>query len=307
MKNNKHVEEILNEQLPAYFRPVIEFQEIIKAYGFALEQLENAYINVQDNLYIVSCDGQTLSWYETLLGITKSRGLSLEERRAVVLMQYGMRSRYTLVALKELLAGAVGEENYSVECRHGKYQLVIKIIGQDIYLVKELYNMVFRMNPAHIMLVLYAEYREVTKVEVKPSLSITFIMAFYPLFNLPKLQLNARWKLNGKKKLSSYDSSGKTDLYPVEMEIQVPVHEAPGEAAQIHFLLGAQEQTESGQEMEVLTLAACQGKVKEEFTLQTTAKTQVKAGNATLYNAHRLDGKRKLNGSLKLNGGVYEL
>lgn len=153
------------------------------------------------------------------------------------------------------------------------------------------------------------EFEFFTTQEVKIAFNnqICFIMAFYPLFNQPKLQMNARWKLNGKKKLSGYDGTGRIDLYPVEMGFEVPVRETPGEAVQFSFLSEAMEQAESGQEVEVKVFAACCGESKEEFIMQAAAMAEVMAGNETLYNAHKLDGKRKLNRNRKLNGGLYQL
>lgn len=307
MDKNKHVVEILTNQLPTYFRPVIEFQEIMKAHGCALEELRKTMMHMINNFYIISCDGQTLSGYEALLGITKTNGLSIEERRAVVLAQYSMRFLYTLPALKEMLSLAVGAKHYSVTCLYSKYQLIVKIMEQDLSLVKETYNMVSLIKPAHIELVLFAEYQGAAKVKVRPEATITFTMAFYPLFNLPKLRLNRTWKLDGSKKLNGFDGSGRIDLYPVGMEFQVPVREEVKEAARLTIFTKAAEQVASSQDVEIRTFATCQGEVKEGLTVQTSAKAETKAGNATLYNAHKLDGKRKLNGSLKLNGGFYEL
>lgn len=307
MDKNEHVVEILTNQLPTYFRPIIEFQEIMKAHGCALEELKKAVAHMINNFYIISCDGQTLSGYEALLGITKTNGLSIEERRAVVLAQYSMRFLYTLPALKEMLSLAVGAKHYSVTCLYGKYQLIVKIMEQELSLVKETYNMVSLIKPAHIELVLFAEYQGAAKVKVRPEAAITFTIAFYPLFNLPKLLLNRTWKLDGSKKLSGYDGEGRIDLYPVGMKFEVPVWEEVKEAAQFSFLSQAAEQAESSQDMKVLTSVACKKEIKKEFTMLTSAAAEVKAGNETLYNAHKLDGKRKLNGSMKLNGGFYEL
>ncbi len=306
-KRDECVVEILTNQLPTYFRPIIEFQEIMKVHGYALEELRKAAVRMSDNFYIISCDGQTLTRYEALLGITKTSGLSLEERRAVVLAQYSMYFLYTLPALKEMLFLSVGANHYSVTCLYDKYQLIAKIIDKDLQIVKETYAMISLIKPAHIELLLFAEHQEEAKLEVGQAVTITFIMSFYPLFNLPKLRLNGKWKLNGKKKLSGYDGTGRIDLYPVGMEFKVPVREEVREAARLTIFTKAAEQVVSSQDVEIRTSATCQGEVKEEFTVQASAKAEMKAGNATLYNGYRLDGKLKLNGNLKLNGGHYQL
>jgi len=97
---NKRASEVLWDQLPVYFRPVMEFQEIVKAHSHGVDQVNAWMIRMRDNFYIGRCDEQTLIYYEELLGINRNRSLSLEERRSVVLMRYNRRSLYTLPMLK---------------------------------------------------------------------------------------------------------------------------------------------------------------------------------------------------------------
>ena len=187
------------------------------------------------------------------------------------------------------------------------YQLKICILNQDFRKAKSIDSMIRPLLPCNMLLLFCEEYRGAVKQEIGSPLSITFITVFYPLFNLPKLYLNQRWKLNGKKRLNGYDGSGRIDLYPVGMEFEVPVREKLKEAEQFTFLVEVMEQKESGQEVEVKTFTAYCGEIEEEITMQTATRAEVKAGNETLYNVHRLDGERKLSGSLKLNGGFYQL
>lgn len=294
------MQEIIINYYPLVIRQIEEIRQIARAEDIEFAKLKALTAETASNMFISTANQEGISKFEQLFGIVPKAVQSLEERRAIVLFQANRR-KMSLSELYAMLSEHLGIQ-FDIDKNKMKLEATAGIDEGNIEILRTVIDEVLPLNTYFIL-----GYHSGCCADIKQRMSVTFIMAFYPLFNLPKLQLNARWKLNGKKKLNGYDGSGKTDLYPVEMEIQVPVHEVPGGAVQIHFLLGAQEQTESGQEMEVLTLAACQGKVKEEFTLQTTAKTQVKAGNATLYNAHKLDGKRKLNGSLKLNGGVCQL
>ena len=126
---NKRASEVLWDQLPVYFRPVMEFQEIVKAHSHGVDQVNAWMIRMRDNFYIGRCDEQTLIYYEELLGINRNRSLSLEERRSVVLMRYNRRSLYTLPMLKGMLEAAVGRDHYSVNCSYGNYQLTITLKG----------------------------------------------------------------------------------------------------------------------------------------------------------------------------------
>lgn len=252
---------------------------------------------------------QTATWglglWEEMLGITMETE-NIADRRSRVMMKLLTLQRITPISLERLIKNVAGA-NVDIIRNVAPYTFQVCVRNDSLNCDSALIWKIIEENKeAHMAY--YQGYNLVGgKVFVRQAEIITFTMAFYPLFNLPKLRLTSRWKLNGRKKLSGYDGSGRIDLYPVGMEFAVPVREAPREAAQLSFLLGVQEQAESGQEMEIKTFAVCMEDVKEEFTLQASARTEVKAGNATLYNAHRLDGKRKLNGSLKLNGGFYQL
>ena len=56
--------------MPEYFRPIIEFREILKAHGYSLDKLDETSEKVKDNNYIATCDEETIAYYEKLLGIT---------------------------------------------------------------------------------------------------------------------------------------------------------------------------------------------------------------------------------------------
>lgn len=309
--------------IPQQFLGKHNIEVLIRAFARQLQELQEVFDDLNTQLDIERAEGKNLDYVGTIVPLSRKEagelaGIGVTEpvisdERYRRFMQYKILRNTSECTYYDLVAGI--EMLWQYENIHyiedPKHPAMI-IFETPMLSLDEADPVEFHANlcirASGIGVMLRKIYGADFPVKIKgEAAAVTFIMAFYPLFNLPKLQLNARWKLNGKKKLNGYDSSGKTDLYPVEMEIQVPVHEVPGEAAQIGFLLGAQEQTESGQEMEVLILAAGKTDVKEEFALQTSAKTDIKAGNATLYNAHRLDGKRKLNGSRKLNGGIYEL
>ena len=77
----------LNDQLPRYFRAIIEFQEIMKAHGHGLGKLDGVMARLQANFYIPTCDEATIAYYERLLGIVCHVGDDLDFRRARVLQK----------------------------------------------------------------------------------------------------------------------------------------------------------------------------------------------------------------------------
>lgn len=250
---NEEVSRVLTKQLPEYFRPIIEFQEILKAHGYGIGQAEADAERVRDNLYLATCDGQTLSYYEQLLGLLGNRGFPLEERRILVMTKYGMRPLYTLPALKAMLETAVGAGNYSVECFYEKYRLTIKIIDQDLQRVKGVYDMAAEISPAHIELFLYAEYVGKCEMSLRTGAVVRFITGFYPRSNLPHLKLDRTWKLNGSRKLSGYNSRETVDLYPVSVGFRTAAKETPEAGVRVHLRASAGKREWIGSQAVVLT------------------------------------------------------
>ena len=60
----------LMEILPEYFRPILEFQEIMEAEGEAAEEVERTADRLSDNCFIQTCDEATRAYYERLLQIS---------------------------------------------------------------------------------------------------------------------------------------------------------------------------------------------------------------------------------------------
>lgn len=239
---DEQVTDVLNAQLPEYFRPVVEFQEILKACGYLLQQIETETARMQDNFYIASCDWRTIDYYEKLLGISGAKGLSLEERRSVVLMRYSMRPLYTLPMLKEMLGAAVGTDRYSVICLPEECLLTVILKEQVIGKVREIYDTVALLRPAHIQLLFKAEYVGESELTVKPAASVRFLASFYPRFNLTRLNLNGRWKLDGARKLGGYDSLETVELYPVSIRLPAAARGTPGEGTRLRLRASAGEE-----------------------------------------------------------------
>lgn len=75
----------LMEVLPSYFRPILEFQEIMKTEGKTAEEVKRNADRLSDNCFIQTCDEATLAYYERLLQISNI-GATLEERRRILLL-----------------------------------------------------------------------------------------------------------------------------------------------------------------------------------------------------------------------------
>lgn len=299
-------EKELMRQLPEYFRPILEFQELMKIHGAASDCFEGALQQVSDNCFIATCDERTLAYYEALMQIPDN-GKSLEERRQLVILQWGMQTLYTLPKLKELLASAVGTGNFSVLCDYNHYQVTIAISEQDTSMILGLFDTVFKMKPAHIVLVMRGRYSGKYLVPISYRNGVRFGAGLYPRYNLGYLKLDGKWKLDGTRKLNGYDSNTLLDFYPVRMQIAAAgAIEAEGKLAWVRITAAVGKPAESRQGITVGVEAEERMGTQEGIRCQGPAACLVRT-ESQMTKRRYLDGSRKLDGKWKLNGGTYVL
>lgn len=297
----------LMEVLPEYFRPVLEFQEIMKAHSYAMDNLEENVGCLLHNFFIQTCDEATLSYYERLLQIPYT-GADLEERRKILLLHWNMKSLYTLEKLKEFLEAAVGGENYEVDCIYQEYCVRIWISEQNAVILRNLYDTIFRMIPAHIVLELYGRYLGKYEVPIEYENQITFQTEFYPRYNLGYLYLDSLWKLDGTRKLNEYDSDDYLDFYPVGIQIQTDSSVCADAELEV---IGLKNDVSVGVECaggvtQVNTAVRIQAEAEEQVSFGSAAALTI-GSESSMINERYLDGKWKLDGSRKLDGGRYLL
>lgn len=211
----------LMKVLPDYFREVKDFSAIMETEAQELEKAEDAIARIHANNFILTADPQTLSCYERLLKIRYISG-DAEERKKNILLQWKLLVPYTLPKLKEVLAETVGEENIFVDCRYDTYQTEIQILEQDIIMLRNLFDTVFKMMPAHIELIFSARYRNHFPIPIQYNIdAVCFRGEFFPRYNLAYLRLDGGWKLDGTRRLNGYDSSGSLDFYPAKLRISL--------------------------------------------------------------------------------------
>lgn len=348
MQNNETLVKTLEAENP-------EFNLLWKAADWTLK-----------NVFIATADEYGIARIENILNLIPQKGETLNERRTKLMMKYNLRSPYTLPFLQEMLASAVGKENYIIEHLSEQYRIKICVLNQNVIQVKNIYNTVNPLLPGNMILLFYAEYREFVKVEIKQAMFITFTTAFYPQFNLPELLLNGSWKLDGSKTLNGYDGSEHIDLYPVEIELQDKVKNVQREKLGVCFLVEARRKIVSSQEIIIQTEAYPRfnlpefgsdrktdlypveikiqvkaagvlqekpkiifltetkekitnkpeikvqvstihhGTAKEKITIQTEAEVKTGTGEIFMDNQNFLDGSWELDGSRTLNGGDYQ-
>ena len=136
--------------LPAYFKDVLDFQEIMNTEALELLEFERCLQRVYDNLYIQTADTSIIGYHESLFGVMASPTESLEYRRLRILNRYNNVTPLTMVTLRERLNQLVGFGNYEVIMDHANYLLTVKIWRGTLGIADEVANSLIFIVPAHI-------------------------------------------------------------------------------------------------------------------------------------------------------------
>ena len=136
--------------LPAFFQKLKEFPEIMKAWGKALDDGETNIQKIFDNLFVQTCDAETIAMYEELFHITPQPGDTLEARRNRVLNRLSMVVPFTERFLRSRLDEMYGAGNYTLTVDATTETATMEIhqfISQGIELFLDLW---YSCAPAHV-------------------------------------------------------------------------------------------------------------------------------------------------------------
>ena len=174
-------EETLRGQLPEYFRPIIEFREILKAHGYSLDKLDETSEKVKDNNYIATCDEETIAYYEKLLGITYRFGDTMEYRRARVLQKYNTIVPFSIEFLRDKLTELYGEDGYEMSVDSAACKLKIKVTSDRYGAIDLLYDLLWDVVPAHIQILANQQTtnRVPCRLYVAGAVSRVFVQTIY--------------------------------------------------------------------------------------------------------------------------------
>ena len=142
----------LNDQLPRYFRPIIEFQEIMKAHGHGLGKVDGVMARLQANFYIPTCDEATIAYYERLLGIVCHVGDDLDFRRARVLQKLNIIIPFSIDFLRDRLIDLYGKDGFVLEEDSPSCALTILVTSDRYRAVDLLFELLLDVLPAHLQL-----------------------------------------------------------------------------------------------------------------------------------------------------------
>lgn len=173
--------EILNAQLPVYFRPILEFQGIMKAHGSALGTVEEVYTQLRNNFYLATCDEPTIAYYEKLFKIAVHAGDSLDFRRGRILQKFITIVPFSVDFLRNQLTELYGEDGYTLDIDAVALILKIKVTSDRYRAIDLLYDLLLDVVPAHIQIL--ANQQTTNNVSgrlyASGNISGTFIQTIY--------------------------------------------------------------------------------------------------------------------------------
>jgi len=142
--------------LPDFFKEIVEYPEVMKAYAYVLNQLEGNITHLWDNQYIQTCDASTIAMYENLVGVNYDPGDTLDVRRNRVLNRLTLVAPYTERLLRDRLDELFASYEFTVDSTTCEATMVIKSFTQDgLKLFFDLWN---NIAPAHIAITAYEDF-----------------------------------------------------------------------------------------------------------------------------------------------------
>lgn len=114
-------EELIN-LLPPWFQNIREFPEIMKAYAHEFTIAETNMGRVRNNMFLQTCDEDTLADWERIMKIYPEPGEDLEIRRKRVISRWSMQGNYGGSYIQEQLNQLLGEGNFD-------FRLVVATVG----------------------------------------------------------------------------------------------------------------------------------------------------------------------------------
>ena len=144
------VYEILMNQLPVWFKPVLEYIAIMRGGSEELGRFDETAEQIRLNDHVQTADEATVSYWEQLLGITPVPGDTLEYRRERVLMRINQTVPYTISHLADALRELFGPTGYSLTVNAEECWIKIFVSSDRYGATSLLHDLIYSYVPAHL-------------------------------------------------------------------------------------------------------------------------------------------------------------
>ena len=143
------VHKILMDQLPDWFKPVLEYIAIMYGGSVELARLDEDAEQIRLNDHIQTADASTLRYWERFLGIASSAGDTLDYRRERILMRINQTVPYTIWNLRDRLTTLYGED-YTLEVNPAECWIRIIVTSDRYGAISLLHDLIYSYVPAHL-------------------------------------------------------------------------------------------------------------------------------------------------------------
>lgn len=143
------VHKILMDQLPEWFKPVLEYIAIMHGGSVELARLDEDAEQIRLNDHIQTADASTLRYWERFLGIASSAGDTLAYRRQRILMRINQTVPYTIRHLRDRLRELFGED-YTLEVNPAQCWIRIIVTSDRYGAISLLHDLIYSYVPAHL-------------------------------------------------------------------------------------------------------------------------------------------------------------
>lgn len=143
------VHKILMDQLPEWFKPVLEYIAIMYGGSVELARLDEDAEQIRLNDHIQTADATTIRYWERFLGIASSAGDTLAFRRDRVMMRINQTVPYTVWHLRERLTELYGDA-YTLEVNPAECWIRIIVTSDRYGAISLLHNLIYSYVPAHL-------------------------------------------------------------------------------------------------------------------------------------------------------------
>ena len=149
--NNLELDYLPCEQLPPWYREVLDYQQMCQTIGAQFALLAEEINRVADNFFLQTMDLETVQMWEGIFRIVANPATeSLQFRRDRIINRISMRPPFTLRFLYQKLDELIGPGLWSVTVDYPNYALYIEsnVDGQGYS--QELIYTINHIKPAHI-------------------------------------------------------------------------------------------------------------------------------------------------------------
>lgn len=138
--------------LPEYFRPVLEFKQLMKTDGAVLDDLEKEIRKLRDNFYIQTADDTSITEMEKQFSIFAKPGETIDYRRQRLLSKYNTIVPFSIGFLQDRLRELFNDD-FTMQVDPIKCTITISVTSSRYGAVDLLYDLLWDVVPAHIQII----------------------------------------------------------------------------------------------------------------------------------------------------------